>query len=103
MYNFVSFLAMIFSFGGNALVNLKLKVGFLIWIVSNVLWIVVNFMSTFPNWFQIAMFVVYAAFNVWGWLAWKHKEKAEQARMDELRRQLRAEIEQELKEKYNLK
>ena len=70
----VSFIAMLCSFGGNGLINFKRKSGYVVWIVSNVLWVAVNLMSQ-PNACQIAMFIGYAAFNVHGWLKWTAEEK----------------------------
>ena len=65
----VSFVALALSLSGSALINFRRRVGFPVWIASNVAWIVVNMMGT-PNWSQIAMFVVYMAMNVHGWIKW---------------------------------
>ena len=65
----VSFVALVLSLAGNALINFRKRIGFFVWILSNVAWIAVNMMGT-PNWSQIAMFVVYVALNVHGWIAW---------------------------------
>ena len=65
----MSFVALVLSLSGNALINFRKRVGFFVWILSNVAWIVVNMMGT-PNWSQIVMFVVYVALNVHGWIAW---------------------------------
>ncbi len=69
MVNVVSLFALLFSLAGNALINFRKRFGFVIWIASNVLWIVVNFMGK-PNWSQIAMFVAYMALNVHGLVTW---------------------------------
>ena len=66
----MSFVALVLSLSGNALINFRKRVGFFVWILSNVAWIAVNLMET-PNWSQIAMFVVYIVFNVHGWIAWR--------------------------------
>ena len=65
----MSFVALVLSLSGNALINFRKRVGFFVWILSNVAWIVVNMMGT-PNWSQIVMFVVYVALNVHGWVSW---------------------------------
>ena len=52
----MSVLALIASLTGNTMINLKKKAGFIVWIASNVMWIVVNLMGT-PNIPQIAMFM----------------------------------------------
>ena len=71
----MSFVALVLSLAGNALINLRKRIGFFVWILSNVAWIAVNMMGT-PNWSQIAMFVVYVVFNVHGWIKWgKIEEK----------------------------
>ena len=69
----VSFIALVFSLAGNTLINFKRKIGFIIWIISNVLWIAVNLMMESPNWSQIAMFIVYMMLNIHGWITWSRK------------------------------
>ena len=66
----MSFVALVLSLTGNALINFRKRIGFFVWILSNVAWIAVNMMGT-PNWSQIVMFVVYVALNVHGWIAWR--------------------------------
>ena len=71
----MSFVALVLSLAGNALINFRKRIGFFVWILSNVAWIAVNMMGN-PNWSQIAMFVVYVVFNVHGWMKWgKIEEK----------------------------
>ena len=65
----MSFVALVLSLAGNALINFRKRIGFFVWILSNVAWIAVNMMGT-PNWSQIAMFVVYTALNAHGWMKW---------------------------------
>ena len=65
----MSFVALVLSLAGNALINFSKRIGFFVWILSNVAWIAVNMLGT-PNWSQIAMFVVYVVFNVHGWVSW---------------------------------
>ena len=69
----VSFVALALSLSGSALINFRRTAGFFVWIASNVAWIAVNLMGT-PNWSQIAMFVVYMAMNVHGWVSWGRNE-----------------------------
>ena len=71
----MSFVALVLSLAGNALINFRKRIGFFVWILSNVAWIAVNMMGI-PNWSQITMFVVYVVFNVHGWVSWgKIEEK----------------------------
>ena len=70
--NIISFLALLFSITGNTLVNFRKKSGFVWWIASNVLWIAVNFIGP-TNWSQVALFVIYAALNVHGYIQWSSK------------------------------
>ncbi len=65
----MSFVALVLSLAGNALINFRKRIGFFVWILSNVAWIAVNMMGT-PNWSQIVMFVVYVALKVHGWVSW---------------------------------
>ena len=62
----VSFVALALSLSGSALINFRRRIGFFVWIA-------VNLMGT-PNWSQIAMFVVYMAMNVHGWVSWGKDE-----------------------------
>ena len=66
----LSMLAFVLSLSGNILINHKRRVGFVVWLASNVMWIAVNVKSGEPNVAQVAMFVAYIAFNIQGWLKW---------------------------------
>ena len=70
----LSIIALIFSLVGNILVNFKKKLGFIIWTVSNVFWIVVNFIGDM-NYPQVIMYLVYAGLNVQGYVNWSKKVK----------------------------
>lgn len=70
----LSIIALILSLIGNILVNYKKKLGFIIWISSNVFWIVVNFMGD-VNYPQVIMYLVYAVLNVQGYINWRKSEK----------------------------
>ena len=63
----LSIIALILSLVGNILVNYKKKLGFIIWISSNVFWIVVNFLGD-VNYPQVIMYLVYAGLNVQGYV-----------------------------------
>lgn len=68
-FTVVSALALVASLVGNTLVNFKRRVGFLIWILSNVLWILTN-VFWMHNGFQVVMFVVYLLLNLHGYILW---------------------------------
>ena len=76
----LSIAALVSSLSGNALVNYKRRVGFIVWIVSNILWILVNLLGD-TNWCQVLMFIAYMCLNVQGWIVWgrKNEEAAKQA------------------------
>lgn len=69
----LSVLSLILSLAGNILVNYKKRYGFVVWIASNISWIVVNLVG-YTNWPQIIMYVVYAALNVQGFILWRNKQ-----------------------------
>jgi nicotinamide riboside transporter PnuC len=68
----LSLIATICSLAGNILVNCKKKSGFIVWTISNLLWIAVNFLGT-PNIMQITMFVAYGCLNIIGFAQWSRK------------------------------
>ena len=70
----LSIIALLLSITGNLLINHKKKSGFIIWIVSNVFWITINFKST-PNYPQVLMYVVYMFINWDGFIKWKRPKK----------------------------
>jgi len=61
---------MIFSLGGNILIMEKKRVGWLAWIVGNILWIVINFIDVL-NIPMVIMYVVYLIINIGGYIKWK--------------------------------
>ncbi len=69
----LSIIALIFSLVGNILVNFKKKLGFIIWTISNVFWIVVNFVGDM-NYPQVIMYLVYAGLNVQGYVNWSRSK-----------------------------
>lgn len=74
MITILSSVALIFSLIGNILVNMKKKYGFIIWSISNIFWIIVNFVGQ-TNYPQVIMYIVYVALNVQGFILWNRKEK----------------------------
>lgn len=74
MVLFLSTIALILSLTGNILVNLKHKTGFVIWSISNIFWILVNFIGII-NIPQILMFTAYIGLNIHGFIMWSKKEK----------------------------
>ena len=70
----ISVIAMVFSILGNILVNHKKKSGFVIWTLSNILWVIVNVIGEI-NIPQCIMFVLYGILNVVGWIRWSKEDK----------------------------
>ena len=69
----LSIIALILSLVGNILVNYKKKLGFIIWISSNVFWVIVNFMGEM-NYPQVIMYIIYAILNIQGYINWRKSE-----------------------------
>lgn len=76
MVGLFSFLATVLSLWGQWLVGNKSKLTFPVWTLSNVLWIIVNFIGP-TNYYQVAMFVVYIAMNIVAWYKWMHRSSTE--------------------------
>ena len=70
----LSIFGLISTISGNILINYRRKIGFLVWIVGNILWILVNVFGTF-NIFMVIMYVLYAALNIDGWIKWSKIQK----------------------------
>lgn len=68
----LSILGAAFSLGGNILIMLKKKMGWLMWILGNIAWIAVNIIGTF-NLPMVIMYIVYFIINVAGFIKWKDK------------------------------
>lgn len=75
MIFWLSVLATACSLAGNLLVNSKKRVGFIIWIISNVLWVIINFRGEM-NTMQVIMFIAYSVLNIIGWLQWGRSKDA---------------------------
>ena len=65
----LSLIATASSITGNIFINYKRKVGFLIWTVANVIWILINCMGEL-NYPQVCMFGVYSILNIQGYKEW---------------------------------
>lgn len=71
MYDILSILALVFSVGGNILINFRKVSGYYCWIASNVLWVWIALISPQINVPQILMFVIYTVLNIIGVFQWK--------------------------------
>jgi hypothetical protein len=71
-FQIFSFIALIFSLWGNWLINKQNKQGYTIWIISNVVWIVVD--VYLHNWFQLIMYLFYIVLNIQGYILWSKKK-----------------------------
>lgn len=74
----LSVYALIFSILGNLLINFKSRNGYVLWIVSNIIWINVGLMSDEKNYPQILMYAIYIILNLQGIYNWSKKEKSTQ-------------------------
>ncbi|MBR4890304.1 MAG: nicotinamide mononucleotide transporter [Clostridia bacterium] len=72
MVMILSILGAAFSLGGNILIMLKKRMGWLMWILGNIAWIAVNIIGTF-NLPMVIMYIVYFIINVAGFIKWKDK------------------------------
>ena len=49
----------------------KLRAGFLVWILANALWIVIDILRGIPE--QAVLFVIYLIISLYGWITWGKK------------------------------
>ena len=70
----MSVIATVMSVGGNVLLAKKLKAVFLIWIISNVLWIIIIIMSSM-NIPQLCMYAIYIGTSLYSWTNWTKDER----------------------------
>ena len=70
----LSIIALVLSLVGNVLVNYKKKLGFIIWISSNVFWIAINFLGD-VNYPQVIMYLIYVGLNLQGYINWSKKKE----------------------------
>jgi len=66
----LSIIGTILSLGGNIFIAKKNRMGWLIWLIGNVVWIAVNFLGN-PNIPMVLMYVVYMIINIVGFMKWK--------------------------------
>ena len=66
----ISLIAMTGSITGNVFINHKRKVGFLVWTIANMFWILVNCLGEI-NYPQMSMFGVYSILNIQGYKKWR--------------------------------
>lgn len=66
-------IALILSILGNVLITGKKKVGFIVWIISNYIWIYTNIQKG-DNLQQNIMFGLYIFLNIVGYVNWKREE-----------------------------
>lgn len=66
----LSIIGTILSLGGNIFIAKKNRMGWLMWLIGNVVWIAVNFLGN-PNIPMVLMYVVYMVINIVGFMKWK--------------------------------
>lgn len=72
----VAVVALCLSLAGYLFIAYKRRFGFVVWFLSNILWIASEFTtSPFSQACRIAMFAVYMAVNVFCWINWKKAKK----------------------------
>ena len=71
-----SIISLLLSLSGNLLINHKKKIGFWIWILSDISWIIVNFLGE-PNYPQILMYIIYIIINIDGVIKWSKSKKGD--------------------------
>lgn len=65
----LSIIGTILSLGGNIFIAKKNRIGWLMWLIGNVVWIAVNFLGN-PNIPMVLMYVVYMVINIVGFIKW---------------------------------
>ena len=67
----ISTIALMLSIMGNVFINEKrVRLGYIIWIISNLLWVIIGFTAAEKNYPQILMYVLYTVLNVRGVYNW---------------------------------
>jgi len=61
-------IATIFSIIGNIFVIYKKWIGFVIWIISNLLWIIFGILN--KHYWMIVLFIFYTIISIWGIYKW---------------------------------
>lgn len=65
----ISWLNTLISIYGNFLVIGKKRIGFLVWIISNIVWIAIDYYTGLYA--QAMLFVVYTFISAYGYIKWK--------------------------------
>lgn len=71
----ISWLATIVSLIGNFFVNYQRKEGFILWIISNVLWVWIGLNAVEINWAQVTLFLIYTGTSAHGLINWIKADK----------------------------
>jgi len=83
MLEALSWSATALSLVGNILIARQSRIGFVVWIVTNILWIVVNVIGV-PNMAQIVLFSAYTLTCIYGLVNWKRSTTRPVATVDNL-------------------
>ena len=75
--NILSILTAVLDIGGKILINYKKKSGFIVWTVSNTLWIYIVLASPVVNYGMLILFSAYICINFHGLYKWNKEEKLE--------------------------
>ena len=70
----LSIIAVVLSLLGQYLVAKKRRSIFVIWGVSNILWIIVDVLE-YPNVYQILMYTTFIGLNINGWIKWRKQQE----------------------------
>ena len=68
----IEYIAVFFSIIGSVLISLKQRVGFLSWIIANLLWII--FAVIYKHWGLVFLSIFYFITTIVGWFYWKEKK-----------------------------
>jgi len=71
----MTYIALAFSLTGNVLINKRKKLGFVSWLISNILWII--FAVYTQVYAQIIMFTVFSGLAVHGYCSWTNIDKTD--------------------------
>lgn len=66
----LSIIGTLLSLGGNVLIALKKRSGWLVWIIGNIVWIAVSIIGP-TNYPMIFMYLVYIIINIIGFIKWQ--------------------------------
>jgi len=69
IFTIITWLNTLFSIYGNFLVINKRKEGFIVWIISNILWVCIDFKMGLDA--QAMLFIVYTFISIYGYTKWK--------------------------------